>query len=217
MNGRPGTADGAHHLVERPRRLRRTPALRDLVAETRWHPGQLVLPLFVKEGIDEPAPIASMPGVVQHSLPSLRKAAREAVAAGVGGLMLFAVPEHKDATGYQALAPDGILQRALRETAAEVGDATVLMSDVCLDEFTDHGHCGVLTPDGRVDNDATLERYAAMAVLHADMRRPLCRPERHDGRSGGRGPQGPGRGRAPGGVDRGVHREVRLGLLRPVP
>ncbi|WP_405951550.1 porphobilinogen synthase [Streptomyces prunicolor] len=168
MNGRPGTADGAHHLVERPRRLRRTPALRDLVAETRWHPGQLVLPLFVKEGIDEPAPIASMPGVVQHSLPSLRKAAREAVAAGVGGLMLFAVPEHKDATGYQALAPDGILQRALRETAAEVGDATVLMSDVCLDEFTDHGHCGVLTPDGRVDNDATLERYAAMAVLHAD-------------------------------------------------
>ncbi|MGK5643096.1 porphobilinogen synthase, partial [Streptomyces sp. URMC 126] len=151
----------------RPRRLRRTPALRDLVAGTRWHPGQLVLPLFVKEGIAEPAPIAALPGVVQHTLPSLRKAAREAVAAGVGGLMLFAVPERKDAVGSAALDPDGILQRALRETADEVGDAAVVMSDVCLDEFTDHGHCGVLTPDGRVDNDATVERYAAMAVLHA--------------------------------------------------
>ncbi|MGI5341169.1 porphobilinogen synthase [Streptomyces sp. CA-181903] len=152
----------------RPRRLRRTPALRDLVAGTGWHPAQLVLPLFVKEGIAEPAPIGAMPGVVQHTLPSLRKAAREAVAAGVGGLMVFAVPERKDAVGSAALDPDGILQRALREVADEVGDAAVVMSDVCLDEFTDHGHCGVLTPDGRVDNDATVERYAAMAVLHAE-------------------------------------------------
>ncbi|MFI0739256.1 porphobilinogen synthase [Streptomyces sp. NPDC021100] len=154
--------------LHRPHRLRRTPALRNLVAGTGWHPAQLVLPLFVKEGIAEPAPIAAMPGVVQHTLPSLRKAAREAVAAGVGGLMVFAVPERKDAVGSAALDPDGILQRALREVADEVGDAAVVMSDVCLDEFTDHGHCGVLTPDGRVDNDATVERYAAMAVLHAE-------------------------------------------------
>ncbi|MBZ4319257.1 porphobilinogen synthase [Streptomyces huiliensis] len=158
----------SRHPTHRPRRLRHTPALRDLVAETNWHPAHLVLPLFVKEGITDPTPVPTMPGVTQHTLPSLRKAAREAVDAGVGGLMLFAVPERKDAVGSAALDPDGILQRALRETADEVGDAAVVMSDVCLDEFTDHGHCGVLTPDGRVDNDATVERYAAMAVLHAE-------------------------------------------------
>ncbi|WP_019875073.1 porphobilinogen synthase [Sporichthya polymorpha] len=148
----------------RPRRLRRTPAIRRLVAETTVEPRQLVLPMFVAEGATEPRPIASMPGVVQHSLDSLRKAAVEAVEAGVGGLMLFGVPLEKDATGSGIDDPDGILNVTLRELAAEVGDATVLMADLCLDEFTDHGHCGVLTPDGAVDNDATLERYAAGAL-----------------------------------------------------
>ncbi|MFS8201104.1 porphobilinogen synthase [Streptomyces sp. CWNU-52B] len=171
MNRNPATSDATDVTsagrTVRPRRLRRTAALRDLVAETRWHPGQLILPLFVREGIAEPRPIESMPGVVQHTLPSLRKAAREAVDAGVGGLMLFAVPEHKDPVGSKALDPNGILQRAIRETVGEVGDGAVVMSDVCLDEFTDHGHCGLLTADGRVDNDATVRRYAAMAVSHA--------------------------------------------------
>ncbi|WP_344605436.1 porphobilinogen synthase [Sporichthya brevicatena] len=148
----------------RPRRLRRTPAIRRLVAETTVEPRQLVLPMFVAEGATEPRPIASMPGVVQHSLDSLRKAAVDAVEAGVGGLMLFGVPLEKDATGSGLDDPDGILNVALRELAAEVGDATVLMADLCLDEFTDHGHCGVLTPNGAVDNDATLERYAAGAL-----------------------------------------------------
>lgn len=151
----------------RPRRLRRSPALRRLVAETRLHPANFVLPMFVKEGIAEAQPIPSMPGVVQHTLPSLRKAAREAVDAGVGGLMLFAVPEERDAVGSAGVAPDGILQRAIREVADEVGDETVIMSDLCLDEFTDHGHCGVLRADGTVDNDATLEIYAEMALAQA--------------------------------------------------
>lgn len=148
----------------RPRRLRRTPALRRLVAETTVAPRQLILPMFVKEGAAEPAPIASMPGVVQHSLDSLRKAAVDAVEAGVGGLMLFGVPLAKDAAGSGIDDPDGILNVALRELRGELGDATVLMADLCLDEFTDHGHCGVLTPDGAVDNDATLERYVAGAL-----------------------------------------------------
>ncbi|HXR69865.1 porphobilinogen synthase [Actinocrinis sp.] len=151
----------------RPRRLRQTPALRRLVAETRLHPADFVLPLFVKEGLDEPAAIASMPGVYQHTLSSLRKAAHEAVTAGVGGLMLFAVPEERDAIGSAAVDPDGILQRAIREVADEVGDSTVIMSDLCLDEFTDHGHCGVLRADGAVDNDATLEIYGEMAIAQA--------------------------------------------------
>ncbi|HEV2345104.1 MAG TPA: porphobilinogen synthase [Actinocrinis sp.] len=151
----------------RPRRLRRTPALRRMVAETRLHPAEFVLPMFVKEGLLEPAPIASMPGVVQHSLSSLRKAAHEAVTAGVGGLMLFAVPEERDAIGSAGVDPDGILQRAIREVAGEVGDSTVIMSDLCLDEFTDHGHCGVLRADGTVDNDATLEIYGEMALAQA--------------------------------------------------
>jgi len=152
----------------RPRRLRQTPALRRLVAETRLHPADFVLPMFVKEGLDEPAAIASMPGVYQHTLSSLRKAAHEAVTAGVGGLMLFAVPEERDATGSAAVDPNGILQRAIREVADEVGDSTVIMSDLCLDEFTDHGHCGVLRADGAVDNDATLEIYGEMAVAQAE-------------------------------------------------
>ena len=153
--------------VVRPRRLRQTPAVRRLVAQTRLHPAELVLPMFVREGIAEPAPIASMPGVVQHTLDSLVEAAREAVDAGVGGLMLFGVPEHKDETGSGATDPDGILNVALRRLRDELGDATVLMADLCLDEFTSHGHCGVLDSQGRVDNDATLARYAEMAVAQA--------------------------------------------------
>jgi porphobilinogen synthase len=152
----------------RPRRLRRTPALRRLVAETRLAPADFVLPMFVREGLAEPRPLESMPGVVQHSLGSLRKAAHEAAQAGVGGLMLFGIPEHRDAIGSAGTDPDGILQVALREVADEVGDATVIMSDLCLDEFTDHGHCGVLAADGTVDNDATLERYAEMAIAQAE-------------------------------------------------
>jgi len=152
----------------RPRRLRRTPALRRLVAETRLAPGDLVLPLFVKEGLTEPAPIGSMPGVVQHTRDSLRKAAVEAVEAGVGGLILFGVPAHKDARGSAADDLAGIVQLALRDLVAEVGDSTVLISDLCLDEYTDTGHCGLLTPAGEVDNDATLERYAAIAVAQAE-------------------------------------------------
>ena len=154
--------------VERPRRLRRTPALRRLVAETRLHPGGLVLPLFTREGLAEPAPISSLPGVVQHSADSLRAAAAEAVALGLGGVMLFAVPEARDAVGSAATDPDGVLNRAVAAVRAEVGDDLVVMADLCLDEFTDHGHCGVLAPDGSVDNDATLVRYAEMAMALAD-------------------------------------------------
>jgi porphobilinogen synthase len=150
--------------TQRPRRLRGTPAVRRLVAETELRPRNLVLPLFVREGATGPVPIASMPGVVQHTRDSLRKAAAEAVAAGVGGLMLFGVPERKDATGSGAVDPGGVLNVGLADLRAEVGDATVIMSDCCLDEFTDHGHCGVLDADGAVDNDATLSVYADMAV-----------------------------------------------------
>jgi porphobilinogen synthase len=153
--------------VIRPRRLRRTPALRRLVAETSLRPSDLLLPMFVKEGIDEPAPIASMPGVVQHTRDSLRKAAVEAVEAGVGGLLLFGIPSVKDARGSAADATDGVLQVALQDLTAELGDSTVLISDLCLDEYTDHGHCGLLLDDGSVDNDATLERYASIAVAQA--------------------------------------------------
>ena len=151
----------------RPRRLRRTPALRALVAETSLRPRELVLPVFIKEGLSEPQPIGSMPGVVQHTRDSLRKAAVEATAAGVGGLVLFGVPAVKDGVGSAADDPAGILNLALGDLAAELGDATVLMADLCLDEYTDHGHCGVLTPAGEVDNDATLERYAAIAIAQA--------------------------------------------------
>ncbi len=151
----------------RPRRLRRTAALRNLVAETAVRPADLVLPMFVKEGIAEPQPIGSMPGVVQHTRDSLRKAAAEAVDAGVGGLILFGIPAAKDGRGSAADDPAGIVQLALRDLSAELGDATVLMADLCLDEYTDHGHCGLLTPAGEVDNDSTLERYAAIAVAQA--------------------------------------------------
>ena len=154
--------------THRPRRLRSTPALRRLVAETDLRPRHLVLPMFVKEGAAEPAPVASMPGVVQHTRDSLRKAAAEAVAAGVGGLMLFGVPARHDATGSAGLDPDGVLNVALRDVRSEVGDATVVMADTCLDEFTDHGHCGVLDERGAVDNDATLGVYGRLAVAQAD-------------------------------------------------
>lgn len=141
--------------------------MRRLVAETTLQPSQFVLPMFVAEGVAEPVPISRMPGVVQHSRESLRKAAAEAVEVGVGGIMLFGVPSTKDATGSGGVDPAGILNVAIADVISEVGDATVVMSDLCLDEFTDHGHCGVLAADGTVDNDATLEQYAAMAVAQA--------------------------------------------------
>ncbi len=154
--------------TDRPRRLRSTPALRRLVAETAVAPRDLVLPVFIAEGLTQPRSIDSMPGVVQHTLDSMRTAGVQAAEAGVGGVMLFGVPEHRDATGSGATAEDGILNVALRALHAELGDDTVLMADTCLDEFTDHGHCGVLTPDGRVDNDATLQRYVELAVAQAE-------------------------------------------------
>ncbi|SFN40986.1 porphobilinogen synthase [Mycetocola miduiensis] len=154
--------------VIRPRRLRQTPAMRRLVSETRVHPAELVLPLFVREGVNEAVPISSMPGVSQHTLDSLKRAATDAAEAGVGGVMLFGVPETRDATGSQATDPNGILNVATAALVAEVGDALVVQTDLCLDEFTDHGHCGVLDDSGRVDNDATLERYVDMALVQAD-------------------------------------------------
>ncbi|AVL98368.1 MULTISPECIES: porphobilinogen synthase [Microbacterium] len=151
----------------RLRRLRQSRAVRDLVRETSLEPRQLVLPLFVREGISEPVAIGSMPGVAQHSIDSLRSAAVEAAEAGVGGVMLFGVPAVRDARGSGADDPQGILNVATEALAAEVGDALVVQTDLCLDEFTDHGHCGVLAADGSVDNDATLERYASMALAQA--------------------------------------------------
>ncbi|MBO0869813.1 MAG: porphobilinogen synthase [Micromonosporaceae bacterium] len=151
----------------RLRRLRRTESLRRLVGETTLAPRQLVLPMFVREGLTQARPIASMPGVLQHSRDSLRKAAAEAVQAGVGGLMLFGVPARRDEAGSGGTDPDGVLNVAIRDVVAEVGDDTVVMGDLCLDEFTSHGHCGVLAPDGSVDNDATLACYAEMARAQA--------------------------------------------------
>lgn len=154
----------------RPRRLRSTPAMRRLVAQTSLEPRHLVLPMFVADGIAEPRAIESMPGVFQHTRDSLRKAAAEAVAAGVGGLMLFGVPTDgdKDATGSAGVAEGGILNVALRDLASDLGSDTVLMADTCLDEFTDHGHCGVLDVRGRVDNDLTNARYVELAVAQAN-------------------------------------------------
>jgi porphobilinogen synthase len=151
----------------RPRRLRRTAAIRRLVAETSVEARQLVLPVFVREGASASTPISSMPGVVQHSRDSLRKAVSEAAELGLGGVMLFAVPATKDSHGSGAVDPDGILNVAITDCVAEVGDALPVMADLCLDEFTDHGHCGVLDADGRVDNDATLAVYAEMALAQA--------------------------------------------------
>ncbi|MBO3745737.1 porphobilinogen synthase [Streptosporangiaceae bacterium NEAU-GS5] len=153
--------------VVRPRRLRRTAPLRRLVAGTRLHPAELILPLFVKEGITEAQPVRSMPGVVQHTRDSLREAVVEAAEAGVGGVILFGIPARKDARGSGADDPEGIVQVALADVRKEAGEALVVMADTCLDEYTDHGHCGVLTAAGEVDNDATLERYASAAVAQA--------------------------------------------------
>ena len=158
---------------QRPRRLRRTAAVRRLVAETRLSVDDLVAPLFVKEGIEEPQPIPSMPGVVQHTQESLRKEVRALAGLGIPGVILFGVPARKDARGSGGDDPDGVVQVALRNLRDEVGDRLVLMADNCLDEYTDHGHCGILTADGpggvmTVDNDATLERYASIAVAQAE-------------------------------------------------
>ena len=152
--------------VIRPRRLRTSGALRRLASEIRVHPAELVLPMFVREGKDA-RPITSMPGVVQHSIDSARRAVAQAADAGIGGIMLFGVPEVRDATGTGATDPNGILNLATRALVDEVGDALVVQTDLCLDEFTDHGHCGVLAADGHVDNDATLERYRDMALAQA--------------------------------------------------
>ena len=141
--------------------------MRRLTSDVGVRPSDLILPMFVREGLADPRPIASMPGVVQHSAESLRKAAHDAVEAGVGGLMLFGIPSAKDARGTGADDPDGVLNVALAALRADLGDSTVLMADLCLDEFTDHGHCGVLDENGRVDNDATLDRYVAMGVAQA--------------------------------------------------
>ena len=154
----------------RPRRLRATPAMRELVSETRLHPADLILPMFYADGIDEPREISSMPGVYQHTLDSLKAAVREAADVGIRCVDLFGVPrdEDKDADGSEAWNPDGVLNRALRELRAEFGDEILLMADTCLDEFTDHGHCGVLDAAGNIDNDATLELYAKQAVAQAE-------------------------------------------------
>jgi porphobilinogen synthase len=162
--------------TSRPRRLRTTPAMRRLVSETSVQARQLVLPVFVKEGATEPVPISSMPGVVQHTRDSLRKAAAEAVTAGVGGIMLFGVPATRDAGGSAGTDPDGVLNVALRDVRGEVGDDIVVMADTCLDEFTDHGHCGLLDAHGRVDNDATLAVYAEMAVAQVESGAHLVGP-----------------------------------------
>ena len=151
----------------RPRRLRTTAAMRRLVAQTSVRPADLVQPLFVKEGIAEPQPVPSMPGVMQHTRDSLRKAAAAAVDAGVGGLILFGIPAVKDASGSAADDPAGIVQLALADLAADLGADAVLMADLCLDEYTDLGHCGILTATGEVDNDLTLERYASIALAQA--------------------------------------------------
>ena len=180
----------AEFPAARPRRLRRTAALRRLAARTTVRGSDLVLPLFVKEGISEPEPVPSMPGVAQHTRDSLRKAAAEAVEAGVGGLMLFGIPAVKDARGSAADDPDGIVQQALTDLAGEVGDATVLMADLCLCEYTDHGHCGPLTEAGDVDNDVhpgALRVHRGRAGGGGGAR---GRPERDDGRPGGRDPAG---------------------------
>ncbi|MCQ1999317.1 porphobilinogen synthase [Arthrobacter zhaoxinii] len=151
----------------RPRRLRTTPAMRRLTAEFRLDPAELILPAFVREGITEPNPLTSMPGVVQHTLDSLKKAASEAAELGIGGIMLFGIPAERDAVGSAGTDPQGILNRGIAAVREEVGDELVIMSDVCLDEFTDHGHCGVLDENGVVDNDTTLDIYGRMAVEQA--------------------------------------------------
>jgi porphobilinogen synthase len=162
--------------IHRPRRLRRSGAMREMVAETRLHVTDLVAPLFVREGIDEPQPIASLPGVVQHTRESLRKEVRELGEMGVRAVILFGVPEHKDPVGSGAFDPDGIVQVALRDLRDEVGESVVLMADLCVDEYTDHGHCGIVDARGNVDNDATLDIYCRAAVAQAEAGADVCAP-----------------------------------------
>jgi porphobilinogen synthase len=151
----------------RLRRLRRTPALRRMVAETQLAPHDLIAPLFVREGIAEPAPIASLPGVVQHTVASAREEAGELMALGIPAVILFGVPQDKDPEGCGASDPEGIVQVAIAELKQTYGDDLVVIADLCLDEYTDHGHCGILTPDGDVDNDLTIDRYAEVALAQA--------------------------------------------------
>jgi porphobilinogen synthase len=160
----------------RLRRLRRTEALRRLVAETRLAPDDLIAPLFVRESIDEPQPISSLPGVMQHSIPSLRAEAARLRDVGVPAVILFGVPAAKDATGSGAWDPKGIVQVALRELRDSLGDDVVLMADLCVDEYTDHGHCGIVGDDGDVDNDATLELYEQIAVAQAEAGADIVAP-----------------------------------------
>jgi porphobilinogen synthase len=162
--------------TRRLRRLRRTPALRRLVAEARLSVDDLVAPLFVREGIDEPAPIVSMPGQSQHTIDSLVVEAKQLVSLGVPGLILFGVPATKNAAGTEAYNPDGIVQLALRALRDAVGDQLVLMADLCLDEYTDHGHCGVLGPDGDVQNDPTIELYGRIALAQAEAGADIVAP-----------------------------------------
>lgn len=152
----------------RPRRLRGTPALRRLVAEQRLGGSELILPAFIREDLTEPCPIGSMPGVVQHTADSLKRVAVQAAEQGLGGIMLFGIPADRDPSGSAALEPEGVLNAAIRDVRSEVGDDLVVMSDLCLDEFTDHGHCGLLDTSGQVDNDKTLDIYGRMAVAQAD-------------------------------------------------
>ena len=158
------------------RRLRRTPALRRLVAEHRLHPADFIAPLFVREGIDEPQPIVSMPGKFQHTRTSLRAEVKELHALGIGAVVLFGVPEHKDSVGSEAYNPDGIVQAALADLRSDLGDEIVLIADLCMDEYTDHGHCGVLDGRGDVDNDATLEVYGTIALAQAEAGADIVAP-----------------------------------------
>jgi len=158
----------ARFPVSRPRRLRRTQALRDLVAETRLNVNDLVAPLFVREGIDSPMPILSLPGVVQHTRASLRTEVRELADLGIKSVILFGIPSTKDEIGSGAFDPQGIVQLALSDLRSDLGDQVVLMSDLCVDEYTSHGHCGILDGHGSVDNDATLEVYAKAAIAQAN-------------------------------------------------
>ena len=201
----------------RLRRLRRTPALRRLVAETRVTVDDLVAPLFVREGITEPQPIASLPGVVQHTRESLRKEVSELAALGIPAVILFGVPAHKDAEGSGAWDPDGIVQLALADLRAEVGDELVLIADLCVDEYTDHGHCGIVGPDGDVDNDATLELYARAAVAQADAGADIIAPSgMMDGQVAAIRAALDGAGHTEHRDPR-LRRQVRVGALRPVP
>ena len=203
--------------VHRPRRLRATSTLRDLVAETDVRVTDLVAPLFVREAIDEPIAISSLPGVYQDTVDSLRRQVGESFAAlGARAVILFGVPEHKDAIGSGAFDPDGIVQVALRKLRADLGDEVVLMADLCVDEYTDHGHCGIVR-DGVVDNDATIEVYAKAAVAAGRRRRPRRRPERDDGRPGRSDPRGARRDGPSRCRDPRLLGEVREWAVRTVP